>query len=309
MDARTKANPNANANVNVNVNVKIGRQRLTRSAVAGATGVVLCLSVTTVPARTPTSAGARRYAPVNGLQLYYEIHGVADARTPPLVLLHGGGSSIETSFADALPLLSKHRQVIAFDQQGHGRTADIPDRPFTFEQSADDTAALLRYLKVERADLLGFSNGGSIALQVAIRHPQLVRKLIVASAMYKRDGLAPEFWQAMQHARPENMSAALRESYQRIAPHPDQLRSFHDKSAHRMLDFKDWKADDIRGIAAPTLLLVGDHDVIRPEHTVEMFRLLPHGEMAVFPGTDHAAIPRRLAEQAAVLEAFLDSGH
>jgi pimeloyl-ACP methyl ester carboxylesterase len=280
---------------------KTRRNLLAGSAVAGVTGIVM--SAVAAPAH---SAPTGRYAPINGLQIYYEIHGVADGHTPPLVLLHGGGSSIETSFAQALPLLAKHRQVIAFDQQGHGRTADIPDRPFTFEQSADDTAALLRYLKVERADLLGFSNGGSIAMQVAIRHPQLVRKLIVASAMYKRDGLYPEFWQGMQHARLENMPAELRENYQRIAPHPAELRSFHDKSARRMIDFKDWKADAIRGIAVPTLLLVGDRDVIRPEHTVEMFRLLPHGEMAVFAHTDHGAVPRRLAEQDATIEAFLD---
>ena len=122
------------------------------------------------------------YAPVNGLKMYYEIHGDARAETPPLVLLHGGGSTIETTFGKILPALAKSRQVIAFEQQGHGRTADIADRPFTFEQSADDAAALLEHLKIEKADFFGFSNGGNIALQIAIRHPKLVRKLVVASA-------------------------------------------------------------------------------------------------------------------------------
>src|SRR5438876_2436528 len=109
------------------------------------------------------------YAPVNGLKIYYEIHGAANGGNPPLVLLHGGGDTIETSFGHVLPALARSRQVIAFEQQGYGHTADVAGRPFSFEQSADDTAALLAHLKVDRADLLGFSNGGTIALQVAIR--------------------------------------------------------------------------------------------------------------------------------------------
>ena len=127
------------------------------------------------------------YAPVNGLQMYYEIHGAGK----PLVLLHGGGSTIETSFGRVIDSLAKTRQVIAFEQQGHGHTADIAQRPFTFEQSAEDTAALLKYLHIDQADFFGYSNGGNIALLMGIRHPDMVRKLIVESAMYKRDGLAP----------------------------------------------------------------------------------------------------------------------
>lgn len=111
------------------------------------------------------------YAPVNGLQLYYEIHGTPNSTKPPLVLLHGGGDTIETSFGHLIPKLAGHRQLIAFEQQGFGHTADIEERPFRFEQSADDTAALLKYLGIEKADLFGFSNGGTIAYQVAIRHP------------------------------------------------------------------------------------------------------------------------------------------
>src|ERR1051326_8104001 len=131
-------------------------------------------------ANTMNSAPPARtgYAPVNGLRLYYEIHGPANPTQPPLVLLHGGGDTIETSFGHVLPALARTRRVIAFEQQGFGHTADIAERPFGFEQSADDTAALLEYLHIERADLCGFSNGGTIALQVAIRHPQVVRKLV-----------------------------------------------------------------------------------------------------------------------------------
>src|SRR2546425_12813152 len=163
------------------------------------------------------------YAPVDGLQIYYEIRGAANGQNPPLVLLHGGGSTIDTSFGGVLASFAKTRQVIAFEQQGQGHTADV------------DTAALLRYLKIQRADFFGYSNGGSIALQMAIRPPELVRKLVVASAMFKRDGLNPEFWESMEHATPESMPAELRDAYLRVAPHPEQLRTFHDKSVKRML--------------------------------------------------------------------------
>ena len=248
----------------------------------------------------PVSA---EYSQINGLKLYYEIHGKAGAN-PPLVLLHGGGSTIETSFAHVLPELAKHRQVIAFDQQGHGRTADILDRPFTFEQSADDAAALLRHLGIARADFFGYSNGGSIALQIAIRHPKLVRKLVVASAMYKRDGLYDWFWEGMQHASLKDMPAELKDAYRRLSPHPEQLQSFHDKSVKRMLDFKDWPPEVLKAIDAPVLLIVGDHDVVRPEHMVEMMRLIPHAQLAVLPGTDHMQLVERWP--VGMIEAFLD---
>jgi pimeloyl-ACP methyl ester carboxylesterase len=126
------------------------------------------------------------FAPVNGLRLYYEIHGAARLDQPPLVLLHGGGDTIETSFGHVLPALARTRQIIALEQQGYGHTADV-DRPFSFEQSA--------YLRIERADLFGFSNGGTIALQVAIRHPRVVRKLVAASPFFKRSGGDPWFWE------------------------------------------------------------------------------------------------------------------
>ena len=142
----------------------------------------------------------RGYAPVSGLQMYYEIHGSGGT---PLVLLHGGGSTIETSFAKLLPLLSRNRQVIAFEQQGHGHTADV-DRPFSFEQSAEDAVALLRYLKIPKADFFGYSNGGHIALQVALSHPEVVRRLILESAMYSREGADPRFWEGFEHAKLED---------------------------------------------------------------------------------------------------------
>jgi pimeloyl-ACP methyl ester carboxylesterase len=246
------------------------------------------------------------YAPVNGLKIYYEIHVAPDGKNPPLVLLHGGGSTIETSFGKVLSSFAKSRQVIAFEQQGHGHTADI-NRPFTFEQTADDTAALLRHLKIERADFFCYSNGGNVALQVGIRHPNLVRKLIVASAMFKRDGLYPEFWDSMKHATLQNMPIELREAYLRVAPNPENLSTFHSKCVKRMLEFKDWRPEDIQSIDAPTMVMIGDADIVRPEHAVEMFRLLPHAQLAVLPGTDHMTLVKRADWQVSMIEAFLDA--
>ena len=270
--------------------------------------MILMTALSTGPGAAMESAPRVRsgYAPVNGLKMYYEIHGTGNGNDPPLVLLHGGGSTIDTSFGKVLRSFAETRQVIAFEQQGHGHTADI-DRPFSFEQSADDAAALLRHLKVENADFFGYSNGGNIALQVAIRHPDMVRKWVVASAMFKRDGLYPEFWASMKRATLQSMPAELREAYLRVAPHPEQLPTFHDKCARRMLEFKDWRPEDIQKISAPTMVLIADGDIVRPEHAVEMFRLLPHAQLAVLPGTDHMALVNRAAWQVSMIEAFLDA--
>jgi pimeloyl-ACP methyl ester carboxylesterase len=260
--------------------------------VTAAMAVMLMTTMSTEPVAAEENAPDvnRGYAPVNGLKMYYEIHGVADGKNPPLVLLHGGGSTIDTTFGKVLPSLAKTRQVVAFEQQGHGHTADVADRPFSFEQSADDTVALMDHLKIEKADFFGFSNGGNIALQIAIRHPNLVRKLVVASAMFKRDGLYPEIWEFMKRSTLEDMPKELKEAYLKVSPHPEQLPTFHDKSAKRMLEFKDWRPEDIQSIEAPTLLMIGDADSVRPEHAVEMFRLLPHAQLAVFPGGHGACI-------------------
>ncbi len=264
--------------------------RLWRAAVVPAGGLMAALWAGCAAGQHGPHDVKRGYAPVNGLRMYYEIHGLADRRRTPLVLLHGGGSTIETSFAKILPHLARTRQVIAFEQQGHGRTADIPERPFSFEQSADDAAGLLAHLQVERADLFGFSNGGNIAMQVAIRHPARVRKLVVASAMFRRDGLYPEMWEFMRKTTFEDMPRVLKEAYREVSPHPERLPSFFDKSVRRMLAFRDWPAEHIRSIRSPTLLLIGDADNVRPEHAVEMFRLLPRGRLAVIPGGHGAAI-------------------
>lgn len=267
------------------------------------TAAIGLLVSTTMNAAAPVQTG---YAPVNGLRLYYEIHGAPNPTRPPLVLLHGGGDTIGTSFGQVLPVLAQTRQVIAFEQQGYGHTADIIERPFSFEQSADDTAALLAFLKVEQADLLGFSNGGTIALQVAIRHPRVVRKIVAASALFSREGTAPEFWEWMKNARLENMPAELQDAYRKVAPQPENLRLFHDKAAQRVRDFKDIPETAIRGIAAPTLVMCGDADVVRPEHAVALMRLIPKAQLAILPGTAHMQLMTRTDLVVPMVNTFLD---
>jgi pimeloyl-ACP methyl ester carboxylesterase len=247
------------------------------------------------------------YAPVNGLRIYYEIHGPEDSRQVPLLLLHGGGSTIDTSFGEMLPLLAARRQVIAFEQQGHGRTADIPGRPFTFAQSAADAVALLRYLKIARADLFGYSNGGHIALQIALDHPEAVHKLVIESAMSDRQGTDPAFWESFRGAKLEEMPAELRAAYLATAPRPEDLPSFFAKSVQRMVDFSGWTPAEIRSIAAPTLVVIGDYDIVRPEHAVALFRLLPDARLAILPGTDHMTIVKRSAWLLPMIDEFLDA--
>jgi len=234
--------------------------------------------------------------------MYYEVHGAGS----PLVLIHGGGSTIETSFGAVLPTLAMRRQVIGVELQGHGPTADI-DRPFSFEQDADDIAALLGILKIPKADFFGYSNGGDVTLQIGIRHPDGVRKLIVESAMFRNDGLYPSLRESLQHATPDNMPAELREAYLQVAPHPEALPTMVAKDVRRMLDFKDWPPEMIQSIAAPTLVVIGDSDIVRPEHAVQMYRLLPHAQLAVLPGTDHMTIVKRADWEIPMIEAFLDA--
>jgi pimeloyl-ACP methyl ester carboxylesterase len=247
---------------------------------------------------------ARGYAPVNGLRLYYEVHG--PDRGTPLVLLHGGDPAIETSWARLLPALARTRRVIAFDQAGHGRTADR-EGPFTFEGSADDTAALLAWLKIPRADLMGFSNGANVALQVAVRHRAAVRRIVAVSGAVRRDGFQPGFLQGMQGAKLEDMPATFAEVYRRTSPHPEQLPSYFRKSVDRVLAFPDWPDDAVRSIDAPTLVVAGDADVVLPGHAAELARLLPRGRLAILPLTDHGALLfARAGWLRPMVEAFLD---
>jgi pimeloyl-ACP methyl ester carboxylesterase len=241
--------------------------------------LLACAPLLMSPAARGDGKARSGYRPVHGLQMYYEIHGSGR----PLVLIHGGGSTIGTTFGQVLQPLAEHRQVIAVELQAHGHTADI-DRPLSFQQDADDVAELLAQLEIRQADVMGFSNGGQTAMQIAIRHPALVRRLVVASAFYKRSGVPAAFWEGISHATLDDMPRGLKDAYLAIVPDPKRLQAMFNRDVQRMRTFKDWPDDQLRSIKAPTLLLAGDRDVMLPEHIVEMFRLIPHARMAILPG-------------------------
>jgi pimeloyl-ACP methyl ester carboxylesterase len=229
---------------------------------------------------TVSSQVKGNYAKVNGINMYYEIHGSGQ----PLVLIHGGGSTLETTFGRILPLLSKTHRVIAVELQAHGHTSDR-DAPETFEQDADDVAELLKQLNITGAVIFGFSNGGNTAMQVAIRHPQYVKKLVLASSFYKREGMYPWFWYFMKDPKIEMMPQIYKDEYLRINPGNQLgLQAMHDHDARRMQNFKNWKDDDLKAINSPALIVIGDQDVMRPEHAVAMYRLISNSRLAILPG-------------------------
>jgi pimeloyl-ACP methyl ester carboxylesterase len=221
-----------------------------------------------------------KYATVNGLHMYYEISGSGK----PLVLIHGAASTIQTSYGRLIPALAKTHRIIAVELQAHGHSDNRDGRQISFEQDADDVAALLGLLLIDRADIFGFSNGGTTALQIAIRHPGLVDKLIIASSMYKRAGVAPEFWQAMEKAKFEDMPNEYKMAFLAINPSDDALHVMFNQCVHRMQHFTDIPDSFISAIQSPALILIGDKDVPLPEHAVEMYRRMPHASLAIFPG-------------------------
>jgi pimeloyl-ACP methyl ester carboxylesterase len=219
------------------------------------------------------------YSEVNGLKMYYEIHG----QGKPLVLIHGGGSTIQTNFEKIIPSLAKNRMVIAVELQAHGRTNDR-NTDLTFEQDADDVATLLKNLNIDKADFFGFSNGGTTTLQIAIRHPELVDKMILGSALAKRNGVPDWFWGFMSQAKLENMPDQLKEGYRKVAADTNGLQVMHDRDAKRMINFKDIPDEHIKSIKARTLIIIGDKDVITPEHAIELHRQITNSELAIIPG-------------------------
>lgn len=219
------------------------------------------------------------YSEVNGLHMYYEVYGEGN----PLVLIHGGGSTIQSCFEKMIPLLAQSRKVIAMELQAHGRTNDR-NADSSFEQDADDVATLLENLNVTKADIFGFSNGGTTALQLAIRHPEKVRKLVLGSTLVSRDGVPDGFWEFMKQARLENMPEELKEAYRKVSPDPGGLQTMHDRDAKRMVNFQDIPAEKIQAVKAPTFIVIGDKDVITPEHALALHRKMTGSELAILPG-------------------------
>ena len=235
------------------------------------------------------------YASVNGLKLYYEIHGTGQ----PLVLIHGGFGAV-VMFAQLLPTLAETCQVIGVELQAHGHTADI-DRPFSYAQFADDIAALIKHLGFEHADVMGYSLGGGVALQTAIRHPEFVRKLVVVSAPCKRDGWFPEVLVGMGSVNAEALiGSPMHAGYIGVAPNPEGFASLANKTRQLLSQPYDWTSG-VAGIKSPTLIVTADADSFPPTHAAEMFGLLgggkrdagwdgsgmPNSRLAILPGTTH----------------------
>ena len=254
------------------------------------------------------------YVTVNALKMYYEIHGTGH----PLVLLHGAFSAIGTSFGALLPGLAKSRQVIGFELQAHGHTADI-DRPLSMEQMADDTAAALDQLGIEQADIFGYSMGAGVALRVAIRHPEVVRKLVFASAAFNLSGVHPGLMEGLGEMTPDMMfGSPWHDEYMRIAPDPGHFATFFAKKTQMDRNTKDVPAETIAALKMPVLIVIGDSDLVRPEHAVEMFRLLgggvfgdiaglPNSQLAILPGTTHVSLASRADLLLAIIPPFLDA--
>lgn len=258
-----------------------------------------------------------RYAFVNGLKMYYEVRG--PQRGVPIVFLHGAFSNIESDFGKLLPTIAKTRQVITLEQQGHGRTADI-DRPLTYEQMADDVAELLRQLRITKADFVGYSMGGGVAMYVAVRHPELVRKLVYAGgASYDPDGFYPEVLEGEKKMTPDAfVGTSWLKTYMRIAPNKGDWPKLVEKIKVLDLNWRGLSEDQVRSIKVPVMLIVGDADVVRPEHVVNMFRLLgggvpgdlvglPRSRLAVLPGTTHVTLITRTNWLLSMIQEFLDA--
>jgi pimeloyl-ACP methyl ester carboxylesterase len=248
------------------------------------------------------------YAAVNGLRMYYEVHGHGGAGRP-LVLLHGGLLTIELSFGAVLGQLAAGRQVIAAELQGHGRTADI-ERDFEPGLLAGDVAALLDHLGVGQADVLGFSLGGTVAVQLALDHPARVGRLIPVSVRFAGDGYHQEITDPARHATSTRMPTGedfrqMREAYARVAPDPDHFDAFWAKVGQAANGHPGWTPGELGRITAPALLVFGDHDFVRLEHAVQVHELIPGAQLAVLPGATHAGVLRRADLVVPLVNGFL----
>lgn len=272
---------------------------------------VVILIAASLPAQQKPTTG---YAPVNGLKMYYEIHGSGE----PVVLLHGAFMTITNNWDGWIGELAKTRRVIAVEMQGHGRTADIA-RNMTCDNLADDVAALLGHLKIPRADLIGYSMGGTVAMQCAVRHPDKVRKVVVLSSTFRRDGVVKEGAEALKNLTPELfIGSPLETDYKKLSPTPDDFPKFVKHMVAAMSQERDLDAAQLKATPSPMFFIFGDADGIRLDHVREMFRLKggeTHGDMgprtasrlAILPDTTHVTLMQRMSIIVPMVNDFLDA--
>jgi pimeloyl-ACP methyl ester carboxylesterase len=272
--------------------------------------LTMLLSGTVSAQQKPTTG----YAPVNGLKMYYEIHGSGE----PVVLLHGAFMAISGDWNDWINELSKTRKVIAVEMQGHGRTADIK-REITFENLSDDVSGLLDYLKIQRADLIGYSLGGGVAIQTAISHPEKVRKVVSISAVLRRDGWVKEGVDALANLTAEAFKGSPMEAeYKRLSPTPNEFPVFVKHVVALASKPYDFGSDKLKATKAPFFFIHGDADGVRLDHIAEMYRLKggdlhgdmrPHPEsrLAIFPDTTHVTLMSRRQTIIPMINDFLDA--
>jgi pimeloyl-ACP methyl ester carboxylesterase len=271
--------------------------------------VLMFLIQFTLPAAAQHTSG---YAPVNGLNLYYEIHGEGT----PLVLIHGSYMTI-AGWEDLLPELAKKHKVIAFEMQGHGHTADI-DRPFSYTSMADDIAKALKYLKIDKADVLGYSFGGTIAFEFAIKNPEMLNRLVIVSSVYKQEGWLPQVRDALKSFTEDIFdNTPMKAAYDKAAPDKGHWHAFVKK----MMQFDtvpfDLGAENVQNIKAPVLLLMGDNDGVDLNYTIDTYRLLgggifadmeglPKSQLAIMPGKAHVSLVQDAKGITGVIEGFLN---
>ncbi|MBZ0098648.1 MAG: alpha/beta hydrolase [Taibaiella sp.] len=253
------------------------------------------------------------YADVNGLKMYYEVYGAGK----PIVLIHGSYMNIPMNWTQMIPLLARDRKVIVAEMQGHGRTRDI-DRDFSYEGMAEDVSGLLKHLNIDSADILGYSMGGGVAFQVAVRHPEQVRRLVILSGTYTHDG-----WWADVEAMYATINAdmfkgsPIERQYDSLGNDPAHFPEFVKRVISIDLEPYDW-SKEVKKIQAPIFMAIGDADGVRYEHALELFRArgggkmgdihgLPHSRLAILPGTTHIGMMQRTDWLVPMITDFLDS--
>jgi pimeloyl-ACP methyl ester carboxylesterase len=241
---------------------------------------------------------------IDGVPIWYEQRGDADG--PPIIALHGGILTFEASFGDVLPWLARGRRVIGVELQGHGHTPDT-GRAMSINRFADDMAELLDRLGIEQADFFGFSLGALTATGVAVRHPSKVRRLVLAAVNIRPDGYHPEITATQDDPRlpTQEEFETWHAAYDAVAPNPDDFFPFLERMQPVVHDWSGWTDDEIRSVAAPTLLIIGDHDFTRLDHAAEMLDLFPDSQLAVLPGTRHTEVLQRSDLLQTIVEPFL----